>query len=260
MSDNQLSNTENPPHSFPVIRTIRSRNILDWLRHSITDIRQAKFASLFYGLVFTSAGILMNTVLFKASWLLSSLTTGFLLLGPFLAMGLYDLSRQLESGQKAALIPSLTAWRSNLMNVGIFAGVLIVILLIWARASLIIFALFFQGGLPTFLEIVNTVITFEQPTFAAVYFAVGGFFATFVYAVSVIAIPLMLDRQTDAVTAAIASLKAVTQNLLPMLLWAFTIVLLVTIGFATHFVGLIITMPIIGHASWHAYRDLVAPI
>ena len=119
---------------------------------------------------------------------------------------------------------------------------------------------FFQGGLPTFLEIIQTLITFEQPTFALVYFAVGGFFAAFVYAVSVVAIPLMADRGTDAVTAAIASLLSVTRNVIPMSLWALTIVLLVAIGFATHFIGLIITMPIIGHASWHAYRDLVAEV
>ena len=146
------------------------------------------------------------------------------------------------------------------MNVAIFAGVLIVILLIWARASLVIFALFFHGGLPTFLEIVQVVFAFTQPNFAIAYFAVGGFFAVFVYAVSVIAIPLMSDRNTDAVTAAIASLIAVKRNFIPMLLWAITIVTLVAIGFATHFIGLIITMPIVGHASWHVYRDLVEPI
>lgn len=143
-------------------------------------------------------------------------------------MGLYDLSRRMERGKKPTLIPSLTAWRTNLMKVGIF----VVILLMLARASLVIFALLFQGGLPTFLEIVKAVIAFEQPIFAAVYFAVGGFVAAFVYAVSIITIPLMADRQADAVNAAI--------------------------GFATHFVGLIITMPTIGHASWHAYHNLVA--
>ncbi len=260
MCKNKIADVDNPHHRFPVIKVIKSGNIIDWLKLGMNDVRQAKFASLFYGIVFASAGFLMHAVLFEASWLLSALTTGFLLIGPFLAMGLYDLSRRMQLGEKPALIPSLSAWRSNLMNVGIFAGVLVIILLIWARASLVIFALFFQGGLPTFLEIVQTVITFKQPTFALVYFTIGGFFAAFVYAASVIAIPLMADQKTDAVTAAIASLLAVTRNVIPMLLWAITIVLLVAIGFATHFVGLIITMPIIGHASWHAYRDLVEQV
>lgn len=260
MDINKTVEAESDNYRFPVIRNIKSSQIINWLRHGFNDFRQAKFASLFYGVVFASAGLLMHEVLFEVSWLLSGLTTGFLLIGPFLAMGLYDLSRRIELGEQPRLMPTLTSWRSNLLNVGIFAGVLVVILLIWARASLVIFAMFFQGGLPTFLEIIQTLITFEQPTFALVYFAVGGFFAAFVYAVSVVAIPLMADRRTDAVTAAIASLLSVTRNVIPMSLWALTIVLLVAIGFATHFIGLIITMPIIGHASWHAYRDLVEQV
>ena len=104
---------------------------------------------------------------------------------------------------------------------------------------------------------VRTVLTFEQADFALVYFAVGGFFATFVFAISVIALPLMLDRKTDAITAAIASLVACGRNPGPMLLWAACIVLLVAIGFATFFFGLILTMPLVGHATWQAYRVLV---
>jgi uncharacterized membrane protein len=260
MSEANTSEAENSANNFPVVRKIKASNIISWLKHGVNDLIQAKLSSLFYGAVFATAGILMHTVLFDASWLLSSLTTGFLLVGPFLAMGLYDLSRRMELGEKPDLIPTLLSWRSNLMNVGIFAGVLVVILLIWARASLVIFALFFQGGLPTFMDVVQAVITFKQPLFAMVYFVVGGFFAAFVFAVSVVAIPLMADRKTDAVTAAIASLLAVTRNPFQMALWALCIVALVVIGFATQFIGLIITMPIIGHASWHAYRDLVEQV
>ncbi|MFV1922374.1 MAG: DUF2189 domain-containing protein [Methylotenera sp.] len=257
MSDQQAASTESVNSGFPIIREIKFNQILSWLKLGVHDLRQAKLASLFYGFVFAVAGFLMHAVLFEASWLLSGLTTGFLLVGPFLAMGLYDLSRRMGLGEKPNLLITLTAWRANLINVGIFAGVLVVILLIWARASLVIFALFFQGGLPTFLDIVHTLITFQQPTFALVYFAVGGFFAAFVFSVSVVAIPLMADKKTDAVTAAIASLIAVVRNPLKMALWALTIVLLVAVGFATFYLGLIITMPIIGHASWHAYKDLV---
>lgn len=257
MNDQQAASNESLNSSFPVIRVIKFNQILSWLKLGVHDLRQAKLASLFYGFVFAVAGFFMHAVLFDASWLLSGLTTGFLLVGPFLAMGLYDLSRRMELGEKPNLLLTLTAWRTNLINVGIFAGVLVVILLIWARASLVIFALFFQGGLPTFLDIVHTLITFQQPAFALVYFAVGGFFAAFVFSVSVVAIPLMADKKTDAVTAAIASLIAVVRNPIQMALWALTIVVLVVIGFATFYLGLIITMPIIGHASWHAYKDLV---
>lgn len=257
MSENNTTEVKSLVNSFPVVRKINAYAVVKWLRHGLHDIRQAGFPSLFYGVIFATAGIIMHTVFIEASWLLAALTTGFLLIGPFLAMGLYDLSRRIEFGEKPDLIPTLTAWRLNLINIAIFAGVLTIVLLIWARASLVIFALFFQGGLPTFIEIVQAVIAFKQPTFAMVYFAVGGFFAAFVFAISVIAIPLMADRKTDAVTAALASLIAVVRNPLPMSLWALCIVTLTIIGFATYFIGLIVTMPIIGHATWHAYRDLI---
>ena len=258
MSDNAQPNE--PTHnSFPVIRHVKPSNILGWIKAGIQDTRQAGFASLFYGAFFALAGWVMKIVFDEAYGLFPGLATGFLLLGPFLAMGLYDLSRQLEQGAQAKLIPSLTAWRTNMMNVGIFAGVLGVILLIWARASLIIFALYFQDSVfPTLNEVILSVFTFEQPVFGVVYFAAGGFFAALVFAISVVAIPLMTDRKTDAITAAIASMIACTKNPLAMILWGACIVLLVAIGFATYFVGLVITMPIVGHATWHVYRDIVA--
>ncbi len=257
MSENDKPATENSAYSFPVIRKIKARAIISWLQAGVKDTRIGGLASLFYGVIFAGAGMLMHTVILKAYWLLASLTTGFLLLGPFLAMGLYDLSRRMELGEPPKLAPTLTAWRLNLTNVGIFAGVLVVVLLIWARSSMVIFALFFDGALPTFTDVVLNVITFKQPIFTLVYFTIGGLFAAFIFSVSVIAIPLMADRKTDAITAAIASLLAVARNPGQMLLWALCIVALVGIGFATSFLGLIVTMPIAGHASWHAYRDLV---
>lgn len=258
MSDDALPNAQPPQSNFPIIRHVKPINILGWIKSGIQDTRQAGMASLFYGAFFAIAGWVMKLVFDEAYGLFPGLATGFLLLGPFLAMGLYDLSRQLEQGAQAKLIPSLTAWRTNMMNVGIFAGVLGVILLIWARASLIIFALYFQDSVfPTLNEVIKSVFTFEQPVFGMVYFAAGGFFAALVFAISVVAIPLMTDRKTDAITAAIASIIACTRNPLTMLLWGACIVLLVTIGFATYFVGLVITMPIVGHTTWHVYRDIV---
>lgn len=201
---------------------------------------------------------MMKFVFDEAYGLFTGLVTGFLLVGPFLAMGLYDLSRQIASGQQPTLVPSLTAWRANILNVGIFAGVLTVILLIWARASMITFALYFQdSAFPSLTEVIESVFTLKQPMFAMVYFAVGGIFAGLVFAISVVVIPLMAERKTDAITAAIASIITCAKNPLTMLLWGLCIVVLVVFGFATYFVGLIITMPIVGHATWHVYRDVV---
>ena len=244
--------------SFPVIRRVAAGDVARWLRLGWRDTRRGGYASLFYGAAFALAGWLMQFVFAQAYALFAGLATGFLLLGPFLALGLYDLSRRLELGLPPRLAPSLAAWRGNLANVALFAALLAVVLLVWARASIVIFALFFMGGLPTFADVVRAVLAFGQPVFALVYLAIGGFFALFVFAISVVAVPLMLDRRTDAVTAAIASIIACARNPLPMLLWAACIVVLVGAGFATLFLGLVLTMPLVGHATWHAYRDLVA--
>ena len=242
---------------FPAVRRVRAGAVFGWIRSGWHDCRRGGTASLFYGACFAGAGWLMQVVFAQAYALFAGLTTGFLLLGPFLSFGLYDLSRQMGLGQPPRLAPTLAAWRPNLANVGLFAALLAIVLLVWARASIVVFALFFTGGLASFAEVVRAVLTFEQPDFALVYFAVGGAFATFVFAISAIGLPLMLDRRTDAITAALASLVACARNPGAMLLWAACIVVLVSIGFATLFFGLVVTAPMVGHASWHAYRDIV---
>ncbi|MBL8415297.1 MAG: DUF2189 domain-containing protein [Propionivibrio sp.] len=250
--------SESTASSFPVIRRVEVNAVPRWLRGGWQDFRRGGRASLFYGVSFAASGWLMLLVFAKAYALFAGLATGFLLLGPFLTMGMYDLSRQIERGEPPRLAPSLATWRPNLANVGLFAALLVVVMLIWARASIVIFALLFAGGFPSFAEVVLAVVSFEQPEFTIVYFAVGGFFAALVFCISVIAVPLMVERKTDAVTAAIASLIACARNPGPMLLWAACIALLAVIGFATFFIGLIVTMPVVGHTTWHAFRDMVA--
>lgn len=248
-----------PAELFPRVRAVGLDAPGRWLRAGFGDLRRGGWHSIFYGLCCAVAGWLLQFVFAHAYALFAGLATGFLLIGPFLAMGLYEISRRLERGENPPLAATLLAWRPNLANIGVFAAVLAVVLLVWARASMVVFALFFEsGGLPTFSGVVRAVLAFEQPVFALVYFAVGGFFAAFVFAISVVAVPLMLDRHTDAVSAAIASLAACARNPGPLLLWALCIALLVGLGFATLFAGLIVVMPLLGHASWHAYRDLVA--
>lgn len=244
-------------NAFPEIRQVGFDAPGRWLLAGWGDLRKAGSASLFYGTCFAVGGWLMQVVFAHAYALFAGMVTGFLLVAPVLAMGLYDLSRRLERGEAPRLAPTLTAWRANLANIGVLAAVLAVVFLVWARASMVIFAMFFDSaGLPTFAEIVRAIVAFEQPEFALVYFMVGGFFALFVFAISVVAVPLMLDRGTDAVTSGIASLGACARNPGPMLLWAACIAVLVGLGMATLFLGLIVVMPVLGHATWHAYREL----
>lgn len=257
MSKNNTTGNNCISRKIHVRSRIQPGMILEWLHAGVADTNLCGGASLFYGLVFAVTGILIHTLFSHHYWLLAGLTTGFLILGPFLAMGLYDLSRRIGNGEVPSLIPSLTAWTANLANIFLFAILLLVVFFIWTRLSLVIFTHFFNDGLPTFIDVVINVVKFKQPVFTLVYFSVGGFFAALIFAMSVIAMPLMLDRKVSAFTAAVTSLRTCMRNPIVMLLWAFCIVVLVGVGFATSFMGLIATMPVAGHASWHVYKDLI---
>ena len=246
-----------PPSPFPPLRTVGPGAPLRWLASGWRDLRSAPSASLFYGVAFALMGWLVYFVFRHAHEYTSALTAGFLLVGPFLCTGLYDISRQLAAGQAVSLRATMTAWRANLGAFSMFALVLTVVMLVWARASLVTFALFFSTGMPSLSGFLGRVASAEHWDFVLAYFAIGGLFATIVFALSVVSVPLMLDRGTDTVVAAITSVRALLANPLPLFFWAALIVVLATFGFATLFFGLIVTIPVVGHATWHAYRDLV---
>jgi uncharacterized membrane protein len=137
-----------------------------------------------------------------------------------------------------------------------FALVLGVILLVWARASLIVFALFYTGEMPSVAGFVGQMLSPDNLEFVLAYLCVGGFFALLVFAISVVSVPMMLDRDTDGVVAVLTSLRAFGANVPAMIVWGSVIVTLTSAGFALYFVGLVVTVPVIGHATWYAYRAL----
>jgi len=243
---------------FPPIRSVVPGAPLGWLAQGWEDLRRAPVPSLTYGAIFALMGWLIALVFRHAYEYTSALAAGFLLLGPFLATGLYDISRRLQRGEQVRYRPTTTAWRANLGAFSLFSLVLMIITLVWARASLVTFALFFAGGMPTLKSFIAQVVTVEHLDFLLTYFAVGALFAAIVFAVSVVSVPMMLDRGTDTVVAALTSVRALLTNPLPLLVWALLIVIIIGAGFATFFVGLVVAVPVIGHATWHAYRALVA--
>ncbi len=241
---------------FPAIHSVSATAPFTWLARGVHDLRRAPLPSLAYGLAFALMGGLIVFVFQNAYELTSALTAGFLLLGPFLATGLYDISRRLESGSAVSLRETAMAWRANLGAFSLFALVLTIIALVWARASLVTFALFFSGGMPTLKSFLAQVVSIENIDFLLTYFAVGALFAGIVFAVSVVSVPMMLDRGTDTIVAALTSVRALFANPLPLLVWALLIVVIIAAGFATFFIGLIVAVPVIGHATWHAYKSL----
>jgi uncharacterized membrane protein len=250
--------TPQPSRPFPVVRSgLPLSAPFTWLRLGAADLRAGGFASLFYGLCFALGGLMLFLAFRHAVQLVTAVTAGFMLLGPFLALGLYELSRRRESGEALSLSATLTVWRRNVASFGIYSLILIVLYLVWARASLVMFALFYQGGMPSLGGFMTQILKFDNLEFLLAYLAVGGFFAGLVFAFSVVSIPMLLERNQDTVTAMLASALALARNLPMMLVWGALIVLLTVIGFATAFLGLIVTMPLVGHATWHAYRALI---
>jgi uncharacterized membrane protein len=255
------SGADNPARPFPTIRSgLAATAAFDWLRKGLDDFKANPGPSLFYGLCFAAVGVLLLIAFRHAVQLVSAVTTGFMLVGPFIAMGLYELSRRRECGEPVSLTPTLAVWRSNLSAMGTYSLILIVIYLVWARASLVVFAVFYQGGMPTMESFFAQLTQFDNIEFLIAYLIIGSLFATLVFAFSVVSIPLMLDRDQDTVTAMLASFIALVRNIPTMMVWGALIVGLVLIGLATAFIGLIVTMPLVGHATWHAYRALIEPL
>ncbi len=228
-----------------------------WLHLGLRDFLRAPVIGLFYGLCFTVMGWALMKVYESAPAYTLALSAGFLLVGPFMCLGLYRVSQQLEAGKRADFGDSLLAWQARIGPLALFGLVLLVLEMLWGRATLVLFAVSFDG-MPDFRGSLLALLNPENLPFIAAWAAVGAVFASLIYAVSVVAIPMILHRQTDAVTAGLASMRLVLAQPGVMLLWAGVIALLVFLSLLPWFAGLVVVGPVLGHASWHAYREAVA--
>ena len=228
-----------------------------WLHKGWRDLTAHLGIGIFYGLCFWAMGLTLAAVFRARPEYVMSIASGCLLLGPFLAMGLYDVSRQRERGRSPRLSRSLTCWDTHLRSIGLLVLVLIVLELLWGRASLVVFAVFFNTGMPSTTGVVDAVFNPQNWEFVAVYLVVGSAFAGIVYAIAVVSIPMILDRDTDAISAAITSIQVVAENTGVMLLWGVLLTLLVLVALVPWGLGLLLVGPLLGHASWHAYRGSI---
>ncbi len=249
-----------PPASDAPVKDIVALRLGDpfgWLASGWRDMMATKGIAAFYGMCFWVMALVLGAVFRSKPEYAMSIASGCLLVGPFLAMGLYEVSRRREQGMTPELSVSLTCWDRHVRSMGMLVLVLIVLELLWGRASLVVFAVFFNTGMPSTTGVIQAIFNLQNWEFLAVYLLVGGFFAGLVYSVAVVSIPMILDRDTDAISAAITSLQVVFGNLIVMLLWGALLATLVVVALIPWGVGLLLIGPWLGHASWHAYRGSV---
>jgi uncharacterized membrane protein len=228
-----------------------------WLALGWKDFRRAPVIGLFYGACFMAMGWALLAVFEHAPAYTLALSAGFLLMGPFMCLGLYHVSQQLEAGRQPDFGQSLMAWDTRMGTLGIFGFVLLVLEMLWGRASLIIFAVSFDG-MPDFKGSLSALLNPENLNFIVAYIVVGALFAGLIFSVSVVSIPMILDRQTDAITAGLTSFRLVLTQPGVMIWWGAVLTALVVLALLPWFAGLLVIGPVTGHATWHAYRAAVA--
>jgi uncharacterized membrane protein len=238
---------------------LRWKTPLTWLAAGWRDFIRCPVVGLTYGVVFTALGWLLAWSLARTPEYTLMLAAGLLLIGPALAMGLMEASRRCELNLKARLNFCIRCWWPQRGSVAIFAGLLLVIELLWGRTAMVVFALFFDAGIPDSGGVLRILLDPANLAFVLAYLAVAMLFGGLVFAISVVSIPMMLDRPVDAITAALTSLRVCLEHPVAMACWAALIAGISLLAMLPLGLGWIVVLPVIGHASWHVYRGVVCP-
>lgn len=263
MGEIAQSDSGTPP-AFPIVRAATFEDIRIALAQGWRDFVSAPAYGLFFGGIYAFGGLLVvsTVALFGMGYLAYPLAAGFVLIGPFVAAGLYEVSRRLERGETLD-------WRGVFGVIFAQGGrefawmafVSIFAFIIWMYQVRLLLALFlgFQSfaSFGAFLNVVFN--TGDGLAFLAVGHVVGAVMASIVFSLTVVSFPLLLDRDVDFITAMIVSVQSVIKSPVVMLGWAFSIVVIVALASAPFFLGLVIALPVLGHATWRLYRRIVAP-
>lgn len=250
--------TDTETRATAQIRIIPSDQPWLWLQQGWRDMVAAPAVSLAYGATIVLLSWVLAGVLSVADWTWAVLPMagGFLLVAPFIAVGLYECSRRLQAGQPVTLRDTVNVFLGN-PRIAYFGIVLLLLHFAWMRAAMLWFVLYFHGGTPPLGQIPLYLLDPVNLPFLIVGTAMGGGFALLTFAISAVSLPLLLDRDIDVISAILLSVRAVLANPKAMLLWAGLIALFTFVGLVTFFFGLGLLFPLVAHASWHAYRDLV---
>ena len=252
---------ENIPE-LPEVLSLSYSDLRVCLAKGIDDFRQAPAFGLFFGGVYALIGIFIFQSLFvwEKAWLMYPMLIGFPLIGPFVAVGLYEVSRRLHKGEPLSWHAILTVvWQQSGRELHWMAFVVLFIFWIWLYQVRLLIALILGrmsfASLGEFIEIIST--TTEGMIFIGVGHIVGAFFALLLFSTTVISFPILLEREMDFISAMITSFKTVLASPLVMLGWGVFVTLTVMLSFIPMFLGLLFVLPILGHTTWHIYKRAV---
>ena len=247
----------------PVVRPIKAADIAEAVGEGLRDFQALPLYGLAFGALYAAGGIaiLLCLTAFGLVYLVYPLAAGFAMLGPFVAVGLYEVSRRRESGQPVSIGAIWAAIRSH-GEIGWMAFVTLFVFVVWMYQVRLLIALLLglHASFGTLREFITVVLTTNEGLlFLAIGNAVGAALSLILFSLTVVSFPLLLDRDVDFVTAMITSVRAVVTSPLPMIGWAALIVMLLAVSAMPYFLGLVVTLPVLGHATWHLYRRIIAP-
>lgn len=253
---------DNGPSPLPEVQQVPVTAIPEVLRAGLRDFLRAPAFGIFFSAVYVAGGVIFWLVMTAVGqeWWLIPVILGFPLLAPFAAMGLYEVSRRIEMGEPLIwreVLGMVLAQRDR--QIPSMAMVILLMFMFWVFVAHTIFALFM--GMQALTNITSSPMVLLQgngPVMLLVGSLIGGGFAVALFSFTVVGLPLLLEREVDFITAIITSVQAVLANPVTMAVWGASIAGLLFLGMLPVFLGLFITLPVLGHASWHMYRRLTA--
>lgn len=254
MADNWIN--ERRQAALPPVREVMPGAVLRWLRLGWRDFREAGWPSLMHGVIVTAMSLVIIEIALLFWPLLPGAVSGFLVVGPILATGLYALSRRQEQGQPSGWRDVLNAWRCGSRCLFRFGLLLVLGATAWVLLSMALFHYFIDIEISGPVDFLHYVVTQDDGVFL-LWAILAGLVAAVSFAVSVVSVPLLVDRDVTTPLALKTSTQAVARNPITMAAWALFILAAATLSVATFMLGFIVVYPVLGHASWHVYRDLV---
>ncbi|WP_428686578.1 DUF2189 domain-containing protein [Roseibium sp.] len=268
MNENNSASTDtssakrNGLRPMPKVNTITANDVIDALAAGLSDFRKAPGYGLAIGAFFAIGGlfVILSAAALDLTYLSYPAAAGFVLLGPFAAVGLYEVSRRLEKGDTLSWSEILkTMWAQKSRELSWMAFVVLFIQIMWMYQVRLLLALFLGfRSFASFDEFLSEVIsTPEGLMFLAVGHVVGAVLSLILFSLTVVSFPLLLEDDRDFITAMITSVRSVVASPVPMIGWAFVVTAVLVVSMIPAFLGLIATLPILGHTTWHLYRKCV---